>query len=544
MNGSNPNTLYVTWDRMNTIWFRYWTHYEEKGKTLTGDAITNHIEKFKREVHFLVRRSCDLEFHQYLNGILDYTKEKGRKDGLVNYKHMRELTRYILLDKVRQKHGKFLTTRDILSKSGYESEDCQEQLSYGHLHRIVNEYYPELLTTRIELRGRLGKRKYDNDRKIEDHRERIVETQFTIPEKLPPGIFNLVVVRAMQKDATPRFLEHMNFQANMMSKFMMSDPIDLAKLVLFRDDLLELIDEIGHNPFIDPDDSEEVSDFFDSRLFNYLVQALFHQIRVLVELRWFREKSESVQNNLLYREPRYPKYRKKDAQIAVRMGLKWFGRPELVVQIMGISSLAYDKCYREKSPKTGLWLSKQCLEQLDLSEEWKAHVTYNLGISHFQLGQERLMLRRLRESINLFEKVGGHLGDQADAHGYIAEYWRTKNRNKYLFYRDKAEKLVKNSILTKRRKALHYKLLSDCAYIHQDKNWEKRLYELGLKHSGNNTSLEDYAMWFNQCLTDLEINGERGPERGPGRYPPPEELRSIQYSPSFKATILDPDSDP
>jgi hypothetical protein len=174
---------------MNTIWLRYWTHYEEKGKTLTGDAITNHIEKFKREVHFLVRRSCDLEFHQYLNGILDYTKEKGRKDGLVIYKHMRELIRYILLDKVRQKQGKFLTTSDILSKSGYDSEDGQDQLSYGHLHRMVNKYYPELLTTRIELRGRLGKRKYDNDRKIEDHRERIVETQFTIPEKLPSGIF-------------------------------------------------------------------------------------------------------------------------------------------------------------------------------------------------------------------------------------------------------------------------------------------------------------------------------------------------------------------
>jgi len=540
VNDSNPNNLFGTWDRMNTIWFRYWTFYEEKGKTLTGDAIHDHIEKFKREVHFLVRRSCDLEFHQYLNSILDYTKEKGRKDGLVIYKHMRELTRFVLLDKIQKQRGKFLTTRDILSKRNYESEDCQEQLSYGHLHRIVNKYYPELLTTRIELRGRLGKRKYDNDRKIEDHRERIVETQFTIPEKVPPGIFNLVVARAMQKDATPRFLKQMNNLANMMPRFMLSDPIDLAKLVVFRDDVQKLIDEIGENPFIDPDDSE-VSDFFESRLFNYLVQTLFHQIRVLVELRWFREKTESFQDKLINREPGYPKYRKKDAQKAISMGLKWFGRPELVIQIMGISSLAYDKLYREKAPKTGLLLFKQCLEQLDLSDEWKAHVTYNLGMAYLQLGQERLMLRRLRESTKLFEKVGGHPGDQADAYGYIAEYWRTKNRDKYLFFRDKSEKLVTSPILTKRRQALHYKYLSDCAYIHQDKNWEKRLYELGLKHSGNDTSLEDYTLWFNQCLGDLEINGERGPERGPGRYPPPEELGSIRYSPSFKATILDPD---
>ncbi len=536
---SNPNNLYVPWDRMNTIWFRYWTHYEEKGKTLTGDAVTNHIEKFKREVHFLVRSSCDLEFHQYLNRTLDYTKEKGRKDGLVINKHMRELTRFIILDKMYQQRGKFLTTREILPND-YDSEDSQDPLSYGHLHRMVNEYYPELLTTRIELRERLGKRKYDNDRKIEDHRARIVETQFSLPEKIPPGIFNLVVARAMRKDATPKFLEQMNFQANMMSKFMMSDPIYLAKLVMFRDDVIELIDELGENPFIDPQDPKEVSDF-NINSYNYLVQMLFHQIRTLVELRWFKEKTESTQLKLIYREPKYPKYRKKDAKKAVSMASIWFEKPELVVQIMGISSLAYDRNIRKLSPKIGLWLFKECLVQLDLSDEWKAHVMYNLGMAHLQLGHERLMLRRLQESANLFEKVGGHPGDEADAYGYIAAYWRTRNQDKYQFYRDKAETRIMSPILSKRRQMAHIKLLSDCAYIHKDRIWEKRLYELGLKLSGYDSSLEDYAMWFNQCLTDLEILGERGPERGFGRYQTPEELESIQRSPAFYGTVLDPD---
>jgi hypothetical protein len=75
--------IFIAWDRMNTIWFRYWTNYEEKGKSLSGEAVEEHQRRFKREVHFLVKNFCDLEFHQYLNKRLDYTKENGRKDGAV-----------------------------------------------------------------------------------------------------------------------------------------------------------------------------------------------------------------------------------------------------------------------------------------------------------------------------------------------------------------------------------------------------------------------------------------------------------------------------
>jgi hypothetical protein len=37
----------------------------------------------------------------------------------------------------------------------------------------------------------------------------------------------------------------------------------------------------------------------------------------------------------------------------------------------------------------------------------------------------------------------------------------------------------------------------------KDKEWEKRLYGLGLMVSGNDASLEDFALFFNQCLNDL-----------------------------------------
>jgi hypothetical protein len=556
------NNIFVAWDRMNSIWFRYWKNYEDKGKILSGEAKKEHQRKFEKEVHFLIRRSCDLEFHQYLNRRLDYTKEKGRKEGLVVCKHMRELTRFILLDTIRQKIGKFATTQDILSINPEEdrfsletindydekilmSNENKEQLSYGHLHRIVNKYYPELITTRIELRGRLGRRKYSDGRKIEDHRERIIETQFSQVDRVPPGIFELVVVRAMRQDATPKFLEQMHFQANLMTKLIMCDPIDLAKLVAFKDDVFEIIDELGNNPFIDEKQTREENAYIESGFFNYLVQSLFHQVRALVELRWFREKSERIQDNLIFREPHLPKYSRLNAKKVVNLSLKWFKNPEAVLELMQIAALTYSRYLsgaESKLGRVGLWLNQECLQQLDLDDEWKAHAFYNLAIGYWEVGKQKLMLKWMRDSASLFERLGGHPGDEADAYAYIAEYWRTRNIEKYWFYRNKAEDLIKSNILTKRRKAFHYLFLSNCALVNQDKLWEKRLYELGLSLCGNDDSLEDFTLFFNQCIDDLEILGERGPEEGLGRFPLPKELDEKHTSPSFKMIILDPDA--
>ena len=95
---SNRN-LFAEWDRMNTILFRYWSNYEEQGKNLKDpEAMKRHNDKFRREVHFLIRRSADSEFHVFLNKRLDYTKEDERKAGLVTRKHMRELAKFILFD--------------------------------------------------------------------------------------------------------------------------------------------------------------------------------------------------------------------------------------------------------------------------------------------------------------------------------------------------------------------------------------------------------------------------------------------------------------
>lgn len=559
---TSQKSIFIDWDRMNTIWFRYWKNYEEKEKTLCDEASKEHRRKFEREVHFLIRRSCDLEFHQYLNKRLDYTKEKGRKEGLVVRRHMRELTRFILLDKLRQKAKRFATTKDLLSSKdddslwwrstakekrdiNLSSNGKKEHLSYGHLHRMVNEYYPELLTTRIELRERLGRRKYSNGRKIDDHRERIVETQFSQSEKTPPGIFELVVARAMREKATPKFLKQMHYQAGEVAKLTICDPIDLAKLVAFREDVLEIIDELGANPFLDENRSEEQNAFTQSGLFNYLIGSLFLQVRVLVELRWFREKSEPIQDSLIFREPRLPRYSRLDAKKAVALSLKWFRRPGVVLEAMEFAAITHSRYLRQAIPKigqVGLWLNQECLRQLDLPDEWRANAYYNLAIGYWEIGQQKLMLKWMRESVSLCERIGEHPGDEADAYGYIAEYWRLRNNEKYLFYRSKAEELVKSGILTKRRKAFHYLFLSNCALMHQDKPWEKRLYEHGLALCGNDASLEDFAFFFNQCLNDLETFGKRGPEEGPGRFAPPKELNERRSSPSFKMTFFDTDA--
>lgn len=556
-NTSRKN-IFSEWDRMNTIWFRYWCNFEETGKALDPRATEEHREhwaRFKREVQFLLKSTCDFEFHQYLNRRLDYTKDSRRKEGVVVRKHMKELARFILLDKLRQKEGKFATTQDLLPPEGFKQEEPlvdgrgrvmpkgedKDRLSFAQLHRIVNVYYPELLTKRVELRRRLGRKKYHNGRKIDDHRERIVETQFSLEEKIPPGIFELVVARAMREDATPKFLERARFQAKVNSKLMICDPIDLAKLLAFRDDVLEIINDLGANPFMDNEQIKKQKVFTESSLFNYLVESLFLQIRALVELRWFREKSPKMQDSIVFREPRLPKYSRKDAKKAVNLSLQWHRKPESILHLMDLVSFLSGRYLRDRFPNMGMWLNQECLAQLDLSEEWKANACYNIAIGYFESGQSRLMLRWFKKSLEIDQRIGDHPGDEADAYGYIAEYWRPRNTEKYLFYRNKAEKLVQSNILTKRRKAFHYLFLANCAVMTKDKAWEKRLYELGLVLSGKDAALEDFANFFSQCLNDLATIGERGPEIGPGRFAPPQDWAEVRTSASFGMAIADPD---
>lgn len=548
---------FAAWDRMNTIWFRYWTNYEEKGKTLTSsEENKKHQEKFKREVQFLIRSSCDPDFHRFLNKRLNYIKADGRKCGLVVRKHMRELTKFILLDKLLQDRGKFVTIRDrniappknngvtLKSKENKEAngeEDLKYQ-SYGHLLRIVNDYYPELLTRRVELRQRMGRRKLSDGRRIDDHRERIVETQFSKEEKLPPGIFDLIVARAMRQDATDDFYRRMHMQAEETAKSMICDPIDLAKLLEFKEDVLKAIDEIGANPFLYNAEYDGKQELLTESDFRILIQMLFLQVRTLAELRWFREKSERLQNKIIFREPRITKYRKKDAEKAVSLSWQWFKNPESVIKAMGIVALSYIRFMKEAQPQVGLWLIQECLKQLTLSDGDKALAYYNIAMMYQQANQHRLMMKWLRKSLQLWEQVGSHPGDEADVHAYMAEYWRLKDNEKYFCNRNKAEELLKSDTLTKRRKAFHYLFFADCACMFNDKEWEKQLYEQGLMISAKDDSLQDFANYFNQCIHDLQSFGQRGPQGGPGRYEAPKDYGETISSSSFKTWFFDPDS--
>lgn len=552
MNPETTKNIFSEWDRMNTIWFRYWCNFEETGKSLDPkdyDGQKKHWAKFRREVQFMLRSACDYEFHQYLNKRLDYAKDRGRKEGIVIRRHMKELVRYILLDKIRQEEGKFATTQDVLPpKNGrYEEQlidgrgktiplrDDRETLSYAQLHRMVDEYYPELLTTRREQRSRLGRRKYNEGRRIEDHRMRIIETMFSRKEKVPSGIFDLVVVRAMGKDATPKFLKQARFQGKVNSQLVMCDPVDIAKLLVFRTDVLEIIDDLGSNPFTDGKECRS------SLAFKLLVESLFFQVRALAELRWFREKSVRTQESIIWREPRLPKYSRRNVQRAVALSLQWHENPETVLHMMDIVGFLSARYLADRFPKMGLWLSQECFKQLVLSDEWRANTCYNIAMGHFLTGQRGLMLKRLRESLAIYERIGEHPGDEADAYGYIAEYWRLSNFKKYMLNRGKAEELLKSNTLTPRRKAFHYLWLANCAVESKDIDWAKRLYGLGLVLAGKDASLEDFANFFNQCLKDLEEFGKVGPVTGPGRYPMPQDWVETKTSASLGMIITDPD---
>ena len=538
--------LFTAWDRMDTILARYWLYNRHKLKTLTGEERTQWREKFKSETHFLIKRYCDLEFYQYLNKRLDYTKDSHRKDGIVIRNHMKELARFILIDKLMEKNNKFATTNDIQSKNRTDwwkternnTKDAND-LSDDHLHKMINDY-PELFTTRNELRKRLGRRKYDNNRRIDDHRDRIIESQFTRRLKVPPGVFAAIVLEAMGDDFAPKAArDRMMFQFNLNAKLRIFDSIDRAKLLIFRQDVIEVLEDLGANPFIGIILNGE---FYKSSVFNYFIQSLFLQVRVLAELRWFRDKSKSIQKSINFREPNYPKYYRRDAKRAVKLSFEWFNDPEVVFYLMNYSAFICGQYLHKVLPCVGLWLNQECLYQLNLTEESKANACYNIGIGYFETGHHRLMLSWLKKSISMFDKTGGHPGDQADAFGYIAEYWRLKDCKKYFNYRNSAEELAKSEILSKRRRAFHYLFLANCAVVWKDSKWEERLYELGLLLTGNDPTLEDFAMFFNQCLTDLAIDGQRGPESGPGRFTPPRDWIEEKGSQSFRSVMFDPDA--
>jgi hypothetical protein len=208
---------------------------------------------------------------------------------------------------------------------------------------------------------------------------------------------------------------------------------------------------------------------------------------------------------------------------------------------MNIVTFLSARYLADRFPKMGLWLSQECLKQLHLSEGWKANTCYNIAMSHFLNRQSGMMLKRLKESLAIYKRIGGHPGDEADAYGYIAEYWRLRRFKKYMLNRSKAEELLKSTILTPRRKAFHYLWLANCAVESKDIEWAKRLYGLGLMLAGEDAKLEEFANFFSQCLTDLEQTGKVGPVAGPGRYPLPQDWAEIKTSASFGMIIADPD---
>jgi hypothetical protein len=155
----------------------------------------------------------------------------------------------------------------------------------------------------------------------------------------------------------------------------------------------------------------------------------------------------------------------------------------------------------------------------------------------------RLMLKWLKKARQLWEKVGGHPGDIADTYAYTAEYWKPIDPNKYVFYRKKAEEILKNdNTLTKRRKAFHYLFFADCAAMFHDDEWEEHLYEVGILFCSKDPSLEDFKIFFAQCLNDLIAFGQRGPQGEFGRVAAPQDCEETITSAAFKSWSFGPDA--
>jgi hypothetical protein len=82
--------------------------------------------------------------------------------------------------------------------------------------------------------------------------------------------------------------------------------------------------------------------------------------------------------------------------------------------------------------------------------------------------------------------------------------------------------------------------LAECAEIYGDVSLGLLLLEKGLPIAAKDESLLKYFEYFDQCISDLKLQGRRGPDVGDGRVRRPPEIRTEPMSGVFEVAIDDP----
>jgi len=450
---------------------------------------------------------------------------------------MKDLTRFILIDNIRNEFGnEYATLRDVNfarpkdvkdelyaepESSGETEKEWQKRKkgrpSYKTLFRYMNEYYPELIARPIRF-----------TRKLPDDRRTPYETPLSSEE-----------ADAVQRDVEemmgwasvglgPEHLLMIDLYIPIAKQIQIVEPVDIMKFLTYARDAREVALDVIQDLSQETPETDKIRDYWFVRhllMGGIVVDVLFEQLRWLTQIRWFRERPKERQLEILSLKCQLT-YTQKDAETAIRERRKWhrddgflFGEVIRVVQSFNFYSRV----------DAGIMLLQECLKQLTLPDDDIGLLHHNLAMQ-FRLGNNIPLMRiHLQKSAEFYEK-SGYYGAQAVEYGYLAE--TSSDEAERDSYKKKAEDLMEK-LRDSRELAYYYLHLADCADRYGDIQWEKQLLERALRSIGETPETEDYFLYMNQCLNDISISKKRGSEGGFGRVPHPPEWKSNRISPFF-----------
>lgn len=523
-------------DRTSSMMSSYWNRFKAKCETLDGKELSDYKLATYREIQFWIRDSFDISFHQFLNrDLLNYVKE-GRKNGPELREHMKDLTRFILIDNIRREFGNeygtlrdvhFAKPRDLKDELYAEPETKSEgkewekrkrgRPSYKTLLRYMNEYYPELIAKPITF-----------SRKVSDDRRTPYETPLSsdeadavhrdVAEMMEWASFGLEPFHVLARD----MITHQAKQIQIV------EPSDIMKFQAYARDAREITLDVIQDLSEDLPETDKIREYWLVKSMltgRIIVNALFEELRWLTQLRWFRERSAERQWAILSQKCELI-YTHADAEMAVRALRRWHSNDGFVfgeiVRVVGSFNL-------HERIDAGIMLLEECLKQMTLVDDDTGLLHHNLAMQ-FRLCQDvQKMKYHLERSASFYAK-GGYPGAEAIEYGYLAEISSDKEESET--YKQKAEDLMA-SLADKKELAYYYLHLADCADGYGDIAWEKRLLEKALRVIDDGPDASEYYLYMSQCLTDISIMNKRGPSNGFGRVSHPPEWKVGSVSPFF-----------
>jgi hypothetical protein len=165
------------------------------------------------------------------------------------------------------------------------------------------------LYTRGELERKFKGRKFAEERRTQNRKERVIATPFSSPQTLDPEVFVYVMIEAFrhefQGEAFRKFLMQAVTQIAETDRIEETNSIEIRKLSLFQKRIHESIRK--HNLIPKKVFVEGIEREVSPSLERLVGKLLYAQTRILAEIHWFRGLSSESQDELIHREPQYLK---------------------------------------------------------------------------------------------------------------------------------------------------------------------------------------------------------------------------------------------